>query len=152
MRRDQPLMKHNGKTSARQQYRLERDSLVKESPSLAEKYRGLKSLKVRLAYCNPEGTTRGTEIKYDVNLDVARSVFSFNCPNAECIGGDFDLSDELAKAVRSRQKLAEGEKSCQGWYRRATSEKADCRKLLRYTISLEYHRSPAKKAVAAKRS
>src|SRR6267142_2243155 len=68
MRRDQPLMKHNGKTSARQQYRVERDSLVKGSPSLAEKYRGLKSLKVRLAYCNPEGTTRGTEIKYDVNL------------------------------------------------------------------------------------
>jgi len=145
-------MKHNGKTSARQQYRLERDQRVKESPSLAEKYRALKSLKVRLAYCSPEGLTRGTEIKYDVNLDVARSVFSFNCPNAECIGGDFDLSDELAKAVRGRQKLAEGEKSCQGWYRRATSEKADCRKLLRYTLSLEYYRrSPAKKVVTAKR-
>src|SRR5215813_12635651 len=143
-------MKHNGKTSARQQYRLERDQRVKESPPLSEKYRDLKSLKVRLAYCSPEGTVRGTEIKYNVNLDVARSVFSFNCPNVECIGGDFDLSEELAHAIRTRRKLAEGEKSCQGWYRRATSEKADCRKLLRYTLSLEYHRRPAKKAITAK--
>src|SRR6516162_3173555 len=126
-------MKHNGKTSARQQYRLERDQRVKESPPLSEKYRALKSLKVRLAYCGPEGTPRGTEIKYDVNLDVARSVFSFDCPNIECIGGDFDLTNELARAIRARQKLAEGEKSCHGWYRRATSEKTDCHKLLRYT-------------------
>jgi|SRR5215472_14132107 len=145
-------MKHNGKTSARQQYRLERDQRVKESPALSEKYRDLKSLKVRLAYCGPEGTLRGTEIKYDVNLDVARSVFSFNCPNAECIGGDFDLSDELARAIRTRRKLAEGEKCCQGWYRRATSEKADCRKLLRYTLTLEYHRrGSTRKATTAKR-
>jgi hypothetical protein len=144
-------MKHNGKTSARQQYRLERDQRVKESPPLSEKYRDLKSLKVRLAYCGPEGNPRGTEIKYDVNLEVARSVFSFDCPNVECIGGDFDLSDELARAIRTRRKLAEGEMCCHGWYRRATSEKTDCRKLLRYTLALEYRRRPAaKKAAVAK--
>jgi hypothetical protein len=133
-------VKQNARTSLRHQYRQQRDQRVKDSASLAEKYKDLKSLMVHLAYFSPDGGTRGTEIKYKVNLEAAKSVFCFNCPNVECVEGDFDLSKELAAAVSSRRKLVAGEKSCQGWYRRVTSEKANCQKLLRYKLTLDFHR------------
>ncbi|HKI70648.1 MAG TPA: hypothetical protein VKA67_13760, partial [Verrucomicrobiae bacterium] len=101
------------KPGPREEYRLQEIQRVKDSSSLAEKFPRLKSLKAELAFYNSAGVTRNSEIKYKANLDHAKSVFRFDCHNHECVGGDFDLSDLLAKAIAARRTKLSGEMRCQ---------------------------------------
>lgn len=123
---------------ARSEYRQQEGQRVKDSASLSDTFRKLKSLTVELAYYDPEGVNRTSQIKYEVNLEGAKSVFRFNCPNDECIRGDFDLSQELAKAVAGRRKTIIGEMVCQGWRSKTTINTVRCHNILRYKLSLGY--------------
>ena len=126
------------KIGARAEYRQQEGQRILNSASLADKFQQLKSLKVDLKYYDPEGVTKGSEIKYTVNLDNAKSVFRFDCQNGECIRGDFDLSAELTKAVDAHHITATGEMCCQGWRSKATIDTVPCRNILRYKLSLGY--------------
>src|SRR5436853_432447 len=86
------------KSNPRVEYRLRQNQRVKDSISLGEKFPKLKALTVDLAYFDSEGLTKSSEMKYKVNVQHAKSVFCFVCQSGECIGGDFDLSEALAKA------------------------------------------------------
>ncbi|HUI07434.1 MAG TPA: hypothetical protein VL486_10570 [Verrucomicrobiae bacterium] len=123
---------------ARAEYQHEEGQRVKDSPSIASKFGKLKSLMVNLTYHNPDGVTKSSEVKYEVNLANAKSVFRFKCPNPECVGGDFDLSDELSDAVDARRTTVTGELTCQGWLNRATIGSAHCSNILRYKLTLKY--------------
>lgn len=129
---------HQQKFGARATYRQEEDQRVKASVSLAEKFKALKSLKVDLTYLSPDGDAKTSEIKYMVNLQNAKSVFRFNCPNHECIRGDFELTKELAAAVAARRKTVAGEMVCQGWRSRTTIDTVHCHNVLRYKLTLTY--------------
>lgn len=131
-------MQHQQRFGARAEYRQEEDQRVKNSSSLAEKFQKLKSLNVELTYFNPEGDAKSSHIKYSVNVQNAKSVFRFNCPNNECVRGDFDLTKELASAVGSSKKVVTGEKVCQGWRSRTTIDSARCGNILRYKLTLGY--------------
>jgi hypothetical protein len=126
------------KYTARADYRQQEDQRTKESVSLSEKFRELKSLTVEFGYFSPEGVTRNNPIIYTVNPDYAKSVFRLECPNDECICGDFDLSEALARAVAARQATAIGEMSCQGWLSKTTIDRIHCHNILRYKLTLEY--------------
>src|SRR5580658_2709315 len=126
------------KLGARSEYRQEEGQRVKDSATLADTFRKLKSLTVELAYSDPEGAVQSKKVKYEVNLANAKSVFRFSCPNDECIRGDFDLSRELAKAVADHRKTATGEKICQGWRSKTTIDTVRCHNILRYTLTLGY--------------
>ncbi len=130
-------MRHH-KFSPRADYRLQESQRTKESASLSEKFRELKSLTVELAYFSPEGVSRNSQIKYTVNPDHAKSVFRFDCANDECVGGDFDLSEALARAVAARQTTAAGEMCCKGWLSKTTIDQVHCRNILRYKLTLGY--------------
>ena len=123
---------------ARAEYQHDEGQRVKDSPSIGSKFRQLKSLTVKLTYYNPDGVTKSSEVKYEVNLANARSVFRFKCPNSECIGGDFDLSDELSDAVDAHRTTVTGEITCQGWLSRATVDTVHCHHILRYKFALAY--------------
>ena len=123
---------------ARAEYRQLEGQRVNDSVSLAAKFGQLKSLTMELAYYDPEGVNKSSQIKYMVNLANAKSVFRFNCPNNECVGGDFDLSEELAKAVGAHRTTASGEVCCQGWRSKTTIDRIHCHNLLRYSFILEY--------------
>jgi hypothetical protein len=123
---------------ARAEYRQEESQRVKDSPSLAAKFRNLKSLTVVLKYYNPEGLTKTSEIKYEVNIENAKSVFRFSCPNDECVRGDFDLTEELASAVAARRRTVSGEMICEGWRSKTTIDTVRCNNILRYQFSLGY--------------
>lgn len=129
---------HSPKFSPRAEYLQTEKVRALESPTLAEKFRKLKSLTVELSYFDQEGVTRNSQIKYTVNLENERSVFRFGCHNHECVRGDFDLSDVLAEAVASHKKSVSGETCCQGWRSRATIDTVPCRNILRYKLTLEY--------------
>ena len=122
----------------RAEYREQQGQRVVASPTLAEKYRKLKSLKVSVGYFAPEGVTEERQLIYDVNLGHAKSVFRLDCPNAECVQGDFELTKELAAAATKRAKTVEGELRCNGWQDRASIKKTKCNRAIRYKLKLAY--------------
>jgi len=123
---------------ARAEYREQESQRVKESATLARRFGQLKSMTVDLTYYDPARASKGSELKYQVNLDGAKSVFRFNCPNAECVRGDFDLSKELAEAVAARRTSVSGEKTCEGWRSKTTIQTVRCHNVLRYKLTLKY--------------
>jgi hypothetical protein len=123
---------------ARSEYREQEGQRVKDSLSLADRFRQLKSLTVELNYLDAEGLTRNSQIKYSVNLANAKSVFRFSCPNHECIRGDFDLTSQLAAAVASKRTTVTGEMLCEGWRSKTTIDTVHCHNILRYTLTLAY--------------
>lgn len=126
------------KTNPRAEYRQQQIQRANESASMAEKFPKLKSLKVDLSYFEPDGLTRTGELRYKVNVEHAKSLFSFVCQSGECLAGDFDLSNAVAEAVTKRRKTVEGEVRCEGTRSRPKEEKRPCRNLLRYKLTLGY--------------
>ena len=126
------------KTNPRAEYRLRETHRVNSSATLAEKFPKLKSLKVELTYFEPDGLHKTGEVRYQVNVEHAKSVFSFVCQNAECLAGDFDLSDVVTEAVAKRRKDVDGEIRCPGTRVKPKEDKRPCRNLLRYKLTLGY--------------
>ncbi len=122
----------------RAEYRDQEGERVKASPSLADKFRKLKSLIVKLGYYNPKGLAPNSQLNYVVNLENAKSVFRFRCPNEECIRGDFDLTRELASAVAQKRTTVSGKLSCQGWQNKTTIDTVHCHNILHYELKLAY--------------
>jgi hypothetical protein len=109
-----------------------------DSASLAEKFHKLKSLTVELTYLAPGGVHRGGQLKYKANLANAKSVFRFDCANRDCVRGDHDLSDVLAKAIAKRLQTITGESTCQGWRNNEEINNVRCLSVLRYKFGLGY--------------
>ena len=126
------------KLGARAKYRLEEGQRVKDASTLSDEFHQLKSLTIDLEYFDPEGLTRNSRVRYSVNLANAKSVFRFNCPNQECVRGDFDLTEELAGAVAAHRTSLTGELACQGWRSKTAIDAVHCHNILRYKISLAY--------------
>jgi hypothetical protein len=120
------------------EYRQKENLRISASPSLAARFPGLKSLTAVLAYYESDGMFKTTEIKYTANLDHANSVFSFTCVNNECVGGDFDLSEELARAVGGGVATVAGEMCCQGWQSKISDDSHRCHRILRYKLQMGY--------------
>jgi hypothetical protein len=132
---------HPRKSNPRAEYRLKQRERIDSSPGMAEKFPRLKSLTVTLAYFDAEGVTKNGGMKCKMHVQQAKSALWFACPGGECFGGDFDLSEDLAKAVAGRRKMASGEMRCQGERKRADRERVPCQALLRYKMILDYDRS-----------
>ena len=126
------------KINPREEYRQQEHRRVEDSASLADKFQDLKSLTVDLAHFDAERLSKPREIKYTFNLAHARSLFRFECSNAECVGGDFDLSAKLATAVSAHDTTASGEVVCQGWRNQNTIDRVHCLNVLRYRLRLGY--------------
>ena len=123
---------------------------VRDSSSLTTRFQQLKSLNVDLSFYDAAGVTKNSHIKYAVNLDGAKSVFRFSCPNNECVRGDFDLTDVLAKAVDKRLTSVTGEMQCPGWQSTTTIDSVHCNNILRYKLTLS-HKAAAARSVANSR-
>jgi len=127
------------KPSPRAEYRLVQAEQIQNSASLALKYPKLRALKVDLTYLDMTGTTRNGGMRYKANLDHAKSRFCFNCMYTDCVGGDFDLTRELAQAVSRKQKVVEGEMRCEGVrHNRERKTQLPCQAILQYKLSLGY--------------
>jgi len=126
------------KLNPRTEYRQQENLRVQESTSLEAEFPGMKSLTVDLAHFDSTGSRKGSQLKYTVNLANAKSLFRFNCANHECVGGDFDLSEELALAVAARRKSVIGEMRCQGWRSKTTIDTIRCDDLLRFELTIGY--------------
>lgn len=126
------------KRNPRQEYRLQQRERIEASPLMVQKFPRLKALRVRLEYFDAAGTTKNGEMKCKLNVDHAKSALWFACRGVECTGGDFDLTEALAKAVARRLKLVTGELRCPGKRKRGDHEQVACQTLLRYKLNLNY--------------
>lgn len=131
-------MMHRLREGPRFEYREQESQRVKDSLSLSNRFPQLKSLAVDLGFYNCKGVAKNSQIKYLPNLDKAKSVFRIDCPNNGCIGGDFDLTKELANAIAEHRTTVTAEMSCQGWQSKTTIDTVHCHNILRYTLSLAY--------------
>jgi hypothetical protein len=129
---------YSSRPSPRREHRQQESERVNASATLADAFHELKALTVELAYFSRGSFTRNSEIKYTVNLAHAKSRFRFNCPNDQCVGGDFDLSAELAKAVKGHQTEMTGEVICQGWRSQTEIGQAHCHNTLRYKLNAQF--------------
>jgi hypothetical protein len=115
---------------------------------MGEKFPALSALKVEVAYNDSQGGYKsGNSMKYTVNVQHAKSMFCFACPSGACIGGDFDLTEQLAAVVAARKKSVEGELKCQGWHKRNKEERVPCHVVMRFKLSLGYRRKDDAKQV-----
>jgi hypothetical protein len=124
------------KIGARAEFRKQEGRRIMDSASLSDRFPKLKTLKADLSFCTPDGIASSSRLKYLVNLDHAKSVFRFDCLNRECVHGDFDLSEALARAVAAHKTTAIGELRCPGWRSKDTIKHIYCRRILRYKLSL----------------
>jgi hypothetical protein len=129
---------HVPRRSPRQEYRLKQREWIEASPLMAKKFPKLKGLRVMLEFFDSAGNTKQGEMKCKLNVEHAKSALWFACPGVECTGGDFDLSQALAKAVAGRSKIAAGELRCQGTRKRGDREPVVCGTVLRYKFTLIY--------------
>jgi hypothetical protein len=129
---------HQKRFGARAEYREEQRQRVKDSSTLAEAFKKLKSLTVEFEHYDPAGATRNNRVKFEVNVQNAKSVFRFDCTNPECIGGDFDLTGPIAEAVAAQKQVVDGEVICKGWRSRTTIDTVHCNNIFRYKLTLGY--------------
>ncbi len=122
----------------RAEHLQEQHERVSVARSLAEEFPQLRTLTATLSRFSPDGLTCCSELKCTFNLGYAKALFLLACPNPECVGGNFDLSLELARAVAGHQQSTTGESRCQGWKNKATVGSIYCDHLLRYTLQLAY--------------
>jgi hypothetical protein len=122
----------------REAYRQRQKQRLHESASLAEKFPRLKSVKADIEYFGRDNATRIGHIKYAMNVQHAKSVFCFECPNRECVCGDFDLTEVLAAAVAAGERSVAGEIRCPGWRNEEAIKKVRCQTVLRYKLRLQY--------------
>lgn len=127
--------KHEG---PRQIFRGEEARRVNDSPTLAAKFPTLKVLAADLHFSDSGRITLNGRIKYKLNLALSKSILRFDCPNSECVRGDFDLSKELTEAVAARRTRVTGETPCPGWLSKTTIDTVHCRHILHYQLSLAY--------------
>jgi len=126
------------KNNPRAEYRLREIERANLSPSLAEKFPKLKSLKAELTYFEPDGLTQTGALRYKVNVGHAKSVFSFVCQSGECLAGGFDLSDAVAEAVTRRSNSVVGKLCCHGTLEKPQQSKRPCGNVVRYKLILGY--------------
>ena len=126
------------KTGPREEYHQQEAQRIQDSITLSEKYRDLSSLTAELVFYDAESLLKKSELKCTFNVEHAKSVFYFKCPNDECVRGDFDLSEDLAKAVAEHRTVVIGKRSCQGWLSKTTIDRIHCHNVLQYTLGLSY--------------
>lgn len=126
------------KLGPREEYHQQENQRIKDSGTLSEKFRDLSSLTADLVFYDAESLFKKSELKCTFNLDHAKSVFYFKCPNDECIRGDFDLSEDLARAVAEHRTSVTGKSCCQGWLSKTTIDRIHCHNVLQYTLGLVY--------------
>lgn len=126
------------KRNPQQEYRLKQREQIEASALMSKKFPRLKALKVTLEFFDATGSTKNGEMKCKLNMEYAKSALWFACPGVECLGGDFDLSETLAKAAAERRKVATGELRCQGTRKHGDRKPVPCQTLLRYKLNLSY--------------
>src|ERR1043166_8086950 len=134
--------------SPRNEYREQEGLRLQGSPTLARKFKALKSLTARVQFFNARGVPKTGEMKCQYNLETAKSFLRFDCPNPECVGGDFELTELLAAAVSKRRTTISGELPCKGWRDKSAIGTIHCDSKMHYKIPLAYGRIKSKKPAA----
>ena len=129
------------KSELRKDSRRKTFERAEKSASLAVTYPRLKALKMDLLYFDHEIVSWGQGILYRANLETAKSMLHFNCPNSLCKGGGFDLSKDLSIAAAGRLNSIVRAVPCPGFCDLENGKTAPCQSKLHFKMILTYKTS-----------
>ena len=109
---------------------VERRRREQEAPRLAHEVPGLKSLRIEVVEHLPTGSSKHVKL---VVVDHAPALFVLPCGDRDCHDGDHDLTHEVMRALRARQKELSGESRCEG-----TVRSGNCNRSISYHVAAEY--------------
>jgi hypothetical protein len=136
------------KNAERAEHRAQQSARMTAAPSLADEFPRLKSLTMELEQYDGNGVTRISQMKQSLNLKSTSSIIRIHCGNMDCVRGDFELTDDLAKAVAAHRTSITGELRCEGWRNNGVIGKVRCSRMLRYKLILAYGAAVRKPAAS----
>lgn len=87
---------------------------LENSETIADLLPGIRHLAVNLTIVSPD-----REIEPSLNNrsfgPQSRAFFQFRCKNVTCVGGGFDLQDDILAAAADGRNELSGRRVCQGW-------------------------------------
>lgn len=124
------------------QQREARQQSYLAAPAVSKKFPGVKELVVELRFADPEGKVHPSPHKRKFAPEM-QAYFEFQCPLRDCVGGGFNLTTAIPKALSDRRGTGGGKLSCNG--RRDRDGVADhtCRLELQYSVTALDERSIA---------
>lgn len=141
------------KSELRKQAREQAFNRAEKSASLATRYPRLKTLSVNLLYFDRQIVPWGHGLLYRANLQSAKSMLQFHCPNSMCNGGGFDLSKDLSSAVAELRKVVERAVPCRGSRDQESGQMAPCESVLHFKMNLTFKtKARVKRAAAVRKS
>jgi hypothetical protein len=124
-------MKGNPKVASAAALRsAERRKREDEAPRLASEAPGLKSVRIEVVEHVPTGTTKHVRL---IVVAQAPALFVIPCGDGDCRDGDHDLTREVMRALRGRERTLSGASSCQGNVRSGI-----CNRHITYQLRAEY--------------
>ena len=126
------------KSALRKEARQRAFERREKSASVAVAYPRLKTLTVNLVYYSREIVSWGQGILYRANLETAKSMLHFNCPNSLCKGGGFDLSKDLSIAAAGRLNSIARAVPCAGFCDLENGKTVPCQSKLHFKMILTY--------------
>ena len=124
--------------SPRADFRQRQKQRMDGAATLGAKFLELKSLTAEAEFYAEDDADRIGGIKYVINVEHASSVVCLDCPNRECVCGDFDLTEVLTAAVVGHRTSVVGAMRCRGWRDQGAIDKIKCGVILRYRLRLGY--------------
>jgi len=126
------------KSALRKEARQKAFERREKSPNITVAYPQLKTLTVNLVYFSREVVSWGHGVIYRANLETTKSTLHFQCPNALCSGGGFDLSQDLGTAVAGVRHSVVRAVKCPGFCELETGKTAACDSKLHFKMILTY--------------
>ena len=124
--------------SPRADFRQRQKQRIDSAATLGAKFLELKSLTAEAEFFAEGDSARIGCIKYVMNVTRASSVICLDCPNRECVCGDFDLTEVLTAAVVGHRTSVVGAMRCPGWRDHGAIDKVKCGIVLHYRLRLAY--------------
>lgn len=111
----------------------ERRQRQDEAPRLKSEVERLAELAIEVSEFRAGGTVLAARHTRRIVIDHAPALFEIPCTEERCMGGGFDLTRDIMRALRSRETTFEGEDVCAGEVGSTT-----CGRVLRYVGRATY--------------
>lgn len=122
---------------AREQLRNERSAREQAAGKLASRAPDLDSLSLDLDESRADGSLGDTHYVRRIVVEHAPALFHVPCSYPPCLGGGYELTQEILNAVAARKPRFEGTLRCSG-----RCGAVECGRVLRYVATATYALAP----------
>lgn len=111
-----------------------RQRLLSAAP-LVSSYAGVGEVAVEMRFSDAEGKQQPSPRAVSFAPDM-HAFFQFGCPMRDCVGGGYDATEELQRALSKRKSGFTGTLTCEGNRPRGGFKDMRCNLQLHYTLTI----------------